>query len=364
MSRVVNFNAGPSTLPLEVLEQIEDEIVDFRGEGLSIIEASHRSKMYNNIHNETIKLLKEIYSIPDEFEVLFLQGGASLQFAMIPMNLYRGGRVEFVDSGNWSSKAIKEAEVQNIDYKIIASSKDTNYNKIPENIDFSNNLDYAYITSNNTIYGTEYREFPETDSPLVVDASSDILSYPIDWSRVGLLFAGAQKNAGVAGLTVVIIKRELIERENRTAPIILRYKTHFEKNSLYNTPPVFAIYTLNLILKWIEKIGGLNEIQKRNQKKAQLLYSAIDNSGGFYIGYAQRESRSLMNITFNIKNGDNSSNPELEAKFIKEALENKMVGLKGHRSIGGLRASLYNAMSLEGVERLVQFMQDFRAKNS
>ena len=364
MNRVVNFNAGPSTLPLEVLKQIEEEIVDFRGNGLSIIEASHRSKMYDEVHNEAIELLKEIYSIPKDFEVLFLQGGASLQFAMIPMNLYMGGEVEFVDSGSWSSKAIKEAKVQDINFRVVASSKDTNYDRIPDNIDFSDNLDYAYITSNNTIYGTEYREFPKTKSPLVVDASSDILSYPIDWSRVELLFAGAQKNAGVAGLTVVIIKKELIERENKKTPIILRYKTHYEKNSLYNTPPVFAIYTLNLILKWIKSIGGLREVQKRNQQKAKLLYDAIDSSDGFYVGHAKKESRSLMNVTFNIKNIDNSNNSELEAKFVKEAIDNGMIGLKGHRSIGGLRASLYNAMSIEGVERLVQFMHNFQTKNS
>jgi len=363
LSRVVNFNAGPSTLPLEVLKEIESQIVDFKRKGLSIIEASHRSKMYDEIHNNTIKLLKDIYNIPKDFEVLFLQGGASLQFAMIPMNLYRGGKVEFVDSGSWSSKAIKEAKIQNIDYKVVASSKETNYDRIPENIEFSSDLDYGYITSNNTIYGTEYKKFPKIDSPLVVDASSDILSYPIDWNRVSLLFAGAQKNAGVAGLTIVIIRKELIERENPKTPIILRYKTHYEKNSLYNTPPVFAIYTLNLVLKWIKSLGGLKEIQNRNIKKAELLYSAIDNSNGFYVGHAKKDSRSLMNITFNIKNRDNSNNSELEEKFVKEAIDSGMIGLKGHRSIGGLRASLYNAMDISGVEKLVQFMQDFQNKN-
>jgi len=364
LNRVINFNAGPSTLPTEVLKEIENQIVDFKGNGLSIIEASHRSKIYDDIHNETIELLKKIYSIPKDFEVLFLQGGASLQFAMIPMNLYQEGRVEFVDSGNWSSKAIKEAKIQNINYKIVASSKETNYDRIPENIEFSDNLDYAYITSNNTIYGTEYKKFPKTNSPLVVDASSDILSYPIDWERVDLLFAGAQKNAGVAGLTVVIIKKELIERENPKTPIILKYKTHYEKNSLYNTPPVFAIYTLNLVLKWINNLGGLKEIQSRNTKKAELLYNTIDNSNGFYVGHAKKESRSLMNITFNIKNSDGTNNNELENKFIHEATQNGMIGLKGHRSIGGLRASLYNAMNLEGVEKLAHFMQEFQIKNS
>jgi len=364
LNRVVNFNAGPSTLPLEVLEQIRDEIVDFKGEGLSIIEASHRSKMYEDIHNQTIELIKELYKIPNNFKVLFLQGGASLQFAMVPMNLYMGGSVEFVDTGNWSSKAINEAKVQNINYKIVASSKDTNYDRIPDKIEFSNNLDYAYITSNNTIYGTEYREFPKTNSPLVVDASSDIFSYPIDWKRVGVLFAGAQKNAGVAGVTVVIIREDLIKRENSKIPIILRYKTFADKNSLYNTPPVFAIYVQNLILKWIKRGGGIEKIAQKNRQKAQLLYSAIDNSKNFFVGHAQKESRSLMNVTFNIKNSDGSNSEILEKKFIKEAQKEGMIGLKGHRSIGGLRASLYNAMSIDGVKKLVEFMEYFQQKNS
>jgi len=320
--------------------------------------------VYDDIHSEAISLLREIYKIPEDFEVLLLQGGASLQFAMVPMNLYRGGKVEFVDSGSWSSKAIKEAKIQNINFETIASSKETSYDRIPENIEFSDDLDYAYITSNNTIYGTEYREFPETKSPLVVDASSDILSYQVDWSRVDLLFAGAQKNAGVAGVTVVVARRELIERESSKTPIILRYKTHLDKNSLYNTPPVFAIYTLNLILNWIKSIGGVDEVHRRNQQKAKLLYDTIDSSGGFYVGHADKSSRSLMNVTFNIKNGDGSNNSELEAKFIKEATKLGMVGLKGHRSIGGLRASLYNAMDIDSVKQLTQFMDNFKSRNS
>jgi len=364
MDRVFNFGAGPSAIPLSVLEEAQKELVNYKGEGLSIMEASHRSKMYDEVHNEAIALTREIYNIPDDYDILFLQGGASLQFAMIPMNLSKGGKAQYVDSGSWSSKAIKEAQIQGIDYEIVASSKDTGYDRIPSDIKFDDNADYAYITSNNTIYGTEYHKFPTTKAPLIVDASSDIFSYPVDWSKVDMLFAGAQKNAGPSGLTIVIIKKELVSRAGDNVPTMLKYKTHADKNSLFNTPPTFGIYMFNLILHWLKDNGGLEAIQKRNQEKAQLLYNAIDNSNSFYVGHAKKESRSLMNVSFNIKNSDGNNNSELEAKFIAEATEVGMIGLKGHRSLGGLRASIYNAMSIEGVQTLVDFMEKFQKNNS
>ena len=364
MNRIFNFGAGPSAIPLSVLEEAQKELVDYKGEGLSIMEASHRSKMYDVVHNEAMALTRELYSVPEDYDILFLQGGASLQFAMIPMNLSKGGKAQYVDSGSWSSKAIKEAQIQGIDYEVVASSKDTTYDRIPSDIKFDDDADYAYITSNNTIYGTEYHEFPTTKAPLIVDASSDIFSYPVDWSKVDMLFAGAQKNAGPSGLTIVIIKKELVARAGDTVPTMLKYKTHADKDSLFNTPPTFGIYMFNLILHWLKDNGGIEAIQKKNQEKAQLLYDAIDNSNGFYVGHAQKESRSLMNVSYNIKNSDGSNNSELEAKFVAEATEAGMIGLKGHRSIGGLRASIYNAMTLEGVQTLVDFMQKFQKENS
>jgi len=364
MNRIFNFGAGPSAIPVEVLEEAQKNLVDYKGEGLSIMEASHRSKMYDKVHMEAISLMRELYKIPEDYDVLFLQGGASLQFAMIPMNLCQGGKVQYVDSGSWSSKAIKEAKIQNLDMEVIASSKDTTYDRIPADINFDDDLDYAYITSNNTIYGTEYREFPTTKSPLVVDASSDIFSYPVDWSKVDLMFAGAQKNAGPSGLTIVIVKKELVERVGDSVPTMLRYKTHAEKDSLFHTPPTFGIYILNLILHWLQDNGGIEAIAQKNEAKAKLLYDAIDNSNGYYIGHATKNSRSLMNVSYNIKDAEGNNRSELEAKFVKEATEAGMIGLKGHRSIGGLRASIYNAMSHDGVQALVDFMEKFQKENA
>ncbi len=355
MKRIFNFNAGPATMPTEVLQKAQEELLDFKNSGISIMESSHRAKLYDDVHNETIELIRELYKVPKNFHILFLQGGASLQFAMAPMNLYQGGTVEFSDTGSWSAKAIKEAKIQNINYKIVASSKDSNYDHIPANINFSDNADYAYITSNNTIYGTQYKEFPKTKAPLVVDASSDIFSYPIDWENIGMIFAGAQKNAGPSGVTIVIIREDLIDRVKDSVPTILRYKTHAEKNSLYNTPNTFGIYMLNLMMKWLKSKGGIEGIEKINREKAKILYDVIDNSEGFYKGHAQKDSRSLMNVTFNIKEKDK----ELEEKLVKLAEENEMIGLKGHRSVGGLRASIYNAMPIEGVKKLAKLMEEF-----
>jgi len=359
MKRAFNFGAGPSAIPLEVLEEAQRDLLNYKGMGMSIMEASHRSKEYDEVHNEAIDLMRELYKIPENYEVLLLQGGASLQFAMVGLNLARGGKVQYVDSGSWSAKAIKEAKIQNLNLEIVATSKDSNYNHIPSDIKFDDDADYCYITSNNTIYGTGYKEFPLTKSPLVVDASSDIFSYLVDWNRIDLMFAGAQKNAGPSGVTIVIIKKELLDRADDSIPTILKYSTHAKNNSLYHTPPTFGIYLLGLILKWIKNRGGIEEVAKDNEEKAKILYDAIDNSDGFYVGHAKKDSRSLMNVSFNIKD----KNSELEAKLIKEATSAGMIGLKGHRSIGGLRASIYNAMTKEGVEALVDLMQKFAKEN-
>ncbi len=356
MKRIFNFNAGPSTLPTEVLMEAKEELLDFRNSGISIMESSHRAKLYDDVHNEAIDLIRELYKVPKDYHILFLQGGASLQFAMVPMNLYLGNCAQYADTGSWSTKAIKEAKIQNVNYKIVASSKESGYDRIPKDINFSDEADYAYITSNNTIYGTQYKEFPKTKAPLVIDASSDILSYPVNWERIDLMFAGAQKNVGPAGVTIVIIKDSLLDRVKENVPTMLRYKTHAQKNSLYNTPPTFGIYMINLMMKWLKRKGGVEEIAKINAKKAKILYDTIDNSEGFYVGHAQKDSRSLMNVTFNIKD----KNKELEEKLVKLAEKNEMIGLKGHRSVGGLRASIYNAMPIEGVEKLAKLMEEFR----
>lgn len=358
MHRVINFNAGPSTLPLEVLEKAQKELIDFRGNGLSIMEASHRSRMYEEVHNGAIEKIRTLYGVPEDYAVLFLQGGASMQFAMVPLNLCKGGTIEFAITGAWSKKALKEAEILKCDASIVADSSESHFDYIPD-VRFSDKCDYAHITSNNTIYGTQYRSYPVTEAPLVVDASSDIFSYPMDWDRVDMLYAGAQKNAGPSGVTIVIVKRALIEEPSETVPTMLRYKTHADANSLYNTPPTFGIYMLSLMMEWIEEEGGIEAIEKRNAQKAALLYDTIDNSGGFYVGHARRQDRSQMNVVFNIRNKDEV----LEAELIALAEENGMIGLKGHRSVGGLRASIYNAMTLEGVEKLADLMQTFQKRH-
>ncbi len=359
MSRVFNFGAGPAAIPLEVLEEVQEHLVDFHGNGMSIMEASHRSKMYDDVHNEALTLMRELYKIPEDYDILLLQGGASMQFAMVPMNLSLGGKAEYADTGSWSAKAIKEVKIQGIDFEVVASSKESSHNHIPADIKFSDDADYAYITSNNTIYGTQYKTFPDTKAPLVVDASSDIFSYPVDWSKIDLMFAGAQKNAGPSGVTIVIVKKELLTRVKDNVPSMLRYSTHADADSLYNTPPTFGIYILSLIMKWIKGKGGIEALQKINEEKAAILYDAIDNSDGFYVGHATKDSRSLMNVSFNIKDKD----ADLEAKLIKLATDSGMIGLKGHRSIGGLRASIYNAMTKDGIEALVSLMNKFAQEN-
>lgn len=358
--RAFNFNAGPSALPLEVLEKAQQELVDYNNSGMSIMEMSHRSKDYDAVHNEAVSRLKTLFSIPDNYEVLFLQGGASLQFTMVPMNFLSTDKTaSYVLTGSWSEKALKEAKLFGQTAEA-ASSKENKYRNIPtlEEIQFNSDDAYVHITSNNTIYGTQWREFPNTgDVPLVADMSSDILSKPVDVSKFGIIYAGAQKNLGPSGVTVVIIRKDLLEKANTNIPTMLKYTTHTDSNSLYNTPPTFGIYMLGEVLKWVEAKGGLEAIEKQNIEKAKVIYDVIDNSNGFYKGHATDDSRSLMNITFRV------TDEELEKQFLAEAKAAGFVGLNGHRSVGGCRASTYNAVPFEACKALADFMIEFQNKN-
>lgn len=358
--RAYNFNAGPSALPLEVLEKAQKELINYNHTGMSIMEMSHRSKDYDEVHNEAIRRLKKIFSIPENYEVLFLQGGASLQFTMVPMNFLKENQTaSYILTGSWSEKAFKEAKLFG-NVVEAASTKDNEYRNIPniEDIQFNASDAYVHLTSNNTIYGTQWREFPNTgDVPLVADMSSDIMCRPIDVSQFGIIYAGAQKNLGPSGVTVVIIRKDLIEKANTEIPTMLKYKTHADKNSLYNTPPTFGIYMLGEVLRWVEDQGGLEAIEKRNEEKAKLIYDVIDESNGFYKGHAEPNSRSLMNITFRL------ADEELEKQFLAEAKEAGFVGLNGHRSVGGCRASTYNAVPVEACQALREFMINFQKKH-
>lgn len=358
--RAYNFNAGPSALPLSVLEKAQSELVNFHGAGMSIMEMSHRGKIYEEVHNEAIARLRKLYSIPENYEVLFLQGGASLQFSAIPMNfLTPETKAAYINTGSWSEKAFEEAGLFGEAY-ISASSKETNHNYIPktEDINVNDSDAYVHITSNNTIYGTQWNDFPDTgDVPLIADMSSDIMSKPVDISKFGMIYAGAQKNLGPSGVTVVIIRKDLIEKANTNIPTILKYSTHAKNNSLYHTPPTFGIYMLGEVLRWIEDLGGLEAVAKQNEEKALLIYDTIDNSNGFYTGHAKANSRSLMNITFRV------ADEELEKKFLVEAAEAGFVGLNGHRSVGGCRASAYNSVPVEACQALSNFMKNFQKNN-
>lgn len=360
VKRAYNFNAGPSALPLPVLEKAQQEIVDFRGTGMSIMEMSHRGKDYEAVHNETVSLVKELLNVPANYQVLFLQGGASLQFAMVPLNfLPAGKKAGYVMTGSWSEKAFAEAKMQGEVYEA-ASAKDGNYCRIPKLNEIKFNADDAYlhITSNNTIFGTQWKEFPTTGNvPLIADMSSDILSKPFDVSKFGLIYAGAQKNLGPSGVTLVIIRDDLLEKANTKIPTMLRYGIHAKNNSLYNTPPTFGIYMMGLVLAWIKEQGGAQAIAKRNEEKAALVYDTIDASNGFYIGHAEKDSRSLMNITFRL------TSEELEKKFLDEAKKAGFVGLGGHRSVGGCRASAYNAVPYEACAALKDLMVNFQKQN-
>lgn len=360
MARVFNFSAGPSVLPEKVLKTAADEMMDYKGSGQSVMEMSHRSKVYDGIIKECEALLREVMQIPDNYKVLFLQGGASSQFAMVPLNLMTGsGKADFVITGQWANKAYKEAARYG-DAHVVASSQDKTYTYIPK-LDpstFTKDADYFHICLNNTIYGTKFTALPETgDVPLVADISSCILSEPIDVSKFGVLYAGAQKNMGPAGLTVVIVREDLIGHARDITPTMFNYQTHADNDSMFNTPPCYAIYICKLVLDWIKNdIGGLTEMKAVNEKKAALLYDYLDSSSLFK-GTVVKEDRSLMNIPFVTGDAD------LDAKFVKEAAAAGFVNLKGHRSVGGMRASIYNAMPTEGVEKLVAFMKEFEKEN-
>jgi phosphoserine aminotransferase len=358
--RIYNFSAGPGVLPEEVLLEAQKDFYSYKGEGLSVMEMSHRSKTYGEIISEAEKDLRTLLNIGDDYAVLFLQGGATLQFSMVPLNIMPpNNKADYINTGAWSKKAIKEAKRVG-EVNIAATSEDSNFNYIPKQdaLNLTSDASYVHFTSNNTIFGTEFKTEPEVgDVPLVCDASSNILSKPIDVNKYGIIYAGAQKNMGPAGAALVIVKKSLLKRSPDTLHTYLNYNTHSEKGSMYNTPPTFTIYIMGLVYKWLLKNGGLEEMQKINEAKAKLLYDAIDNSNGYYKGAAAVEDRSLMNVTFNLQN------EELEKKFVAEAAAKDFSGLKGHRSVGGIRASIYNAFPTKGVEDLVQFMEDFKKNN-
>ncbi len=361
MARVYNFSAGPSMLPESVLRKAADEMLDYNGSGQSVMEMSHRSKTYDAIIKECEALLRETMQIPDNYKVLFLQGGASSQFAMVPLNMMnKNGKADFIITGQWANKAYQEAARYGDAYAV-ASSKDKTFSYIPKTTaaDFRPDADYVHICMNNTIYGTKYQELPDTgDVPLIADISSCILSEPIDVSKFAMLYAGAQKNMAPAGLTVVIIREDLIGNARDITPTMFNYQIHADNGSMYNTPPCYTIYVCKLVLEWIrDTIGGLDKMKEINEKKAKILYDFLDQSKLFK-GTVVKEDRSLMNVPFI------TGNDELDAKFVKEATEAGFVNLKGHRSVGGMRASIYNAMPIEGVEKLVAFMAEFEKANA
>ncbi|MEJ2232345.1 MAG: 3-phosphoserine/phosphohydroxythreonine transaminase [Syntrophobacterales bacterium] len=356
--RIYNFNPGPAALPLPVLEEIQSEFLDFKGSGMSITEVSHRSSTFDEVINDAADRIKRLLNAGKEYRVLFLQGGASLQFSMVPMNLLADDQVaDYVNTGTWSTKAVKEVEILGKRARVVASSQDQDFNYIPKDIAFNKDAVYAHITSNNTIRGTQWQSFPDTGQvPLISDMSSDIMGRTFDVAPFGLIYAGAQKNMGPAGVTLVIIRQDMLERVPEDLPTMLKYTTFADKNSMFNTPPCFAVYVLQLVMKWIEEsIGGLANMEQLNRQKAALLYDYLDKSD-FYNGTAAKEDRSIMNVTFLLKDSS------LEGPFIAEALANGFVGLKGHRSVGGCRASIYNASTLKAVEALVSFMAEFAQK--
>ena len=357
--RIYNFNPGPATLPLPVLEEVQAELLDYKGSGMSVLEMSHRSKWFEEIINGAVERTKKLMGLGDTFEVLFIQGGASLQFCMIPMNLAQEGKpVDYINTGTWSTKAIKEAEIQKKDVRVIASSEDKNFSYIPKGIQMDGKAAYLHFTSNNTIKGTQWSAFPDSGGvPLLCDMSSDIMSRPFDPTPFGLMYAGAQKNIGPSGTALVIIRKDMLERVPKDVPTMLRYTTFAEKNSLYNTPSCFVIYIIDLVLRWLEEtVGGLAAMEQINREKAAMIYDLIDGSD-FYQGTAAEDSRSAMNVTFRLPS------EELETLFISESGKQGLGGLKGHRSVGGCRASIYNAMPVDGVKALAGFMAEFQRKH-
>jgi phosphoserine aminotransferase len=359
--RTFNFNAGPAALPLPVLERMREELLDYHGTGMSVMELSHRSAEFQAINDKAEQGLRRVLSIPEDYAVLFLQGGGSLQFAMVPMNLYVPGKpVDVLHTGSWTGKAIDELK-KLAQHRLAASTEAEKFTRLPRKneIALAPGASYVYICTNNTIEGTQWNTLPETGGvPLVADMSSDIVSRPADVRRFGLIFAGAQKNLGPSGVTVVIVRRDLAERADAKVAKILQYRTHIKDRSLYNTPPTFAVYALGMVLDWIEAEGGAAGMEKRNEAKAQRIYNAIDATG-YYRCPVEKEARSRMNVVFRVAGGDEA----IEKKFAKEAEAAGLVGVKGHRSVGGMRASLYNAVPIEAVDALVSFMREFERKN-
>ena len=355
--RVYNFSAGPSMLPLNVLEEAQKELLNFNNTGMSITEMSHRSKPFMAVNDEANALLRELMNIPDDYSVLFVQGGASQQFAAVPLNLLQKGKADYILTGNFAAKAYEEG-VKYGDMAVAASSKEANYTYIPDmsKVKFRDDIDYVHMTYNNTIFGTRFTELPKTDATLVTDMSSCILSEDIDVKNFGLIYAGAQKNIAPAGLTIVIVKKELLGKAKDICPTMLRYDIQDKNDSLYNTPPCFPIYMSLLVFRWLKAMGGVKAIQKINEEKAKMLYDFIDNSS-FYKNKVAVKDRSIMNVPFV------SPSEELDAKFVAEASKNGLISLKGHRITGGMRASIYNAMPVEGVKKLIDFMKKFELEN-
>lgn len=357
--RIFNFSPGPAVLPQSVLEQAAKDIVNFNNKGMGLIEMSHRSKDFMAVLDEADALIRELLAVPTNYKVLFLQGGASSQFFMVPMNLLGPGKkATYLNTGVWAGKAIKEAKAFG-QIEVAYTGEPNRFKHVPTDDEYSMAADseYLHLCSNNTIFGTRFAQFPDKGCMLISDMSSDIMSRPVDVSKFGIIYAGAQKNMGPAGVTIVIIREDLLDRCPANVPAMLKYKTHADKGSMYNTPPTFAIYCVGLVMRWLKEQGGLAAMERRNEEKAGLVYQAIDATD-FYRGHAEKECRSLMNISFNLPTA------ELEAKFIKEAAAVSLDGLKGHRDVGGCRASIYNAFPLEGVQKLVEFMAEFAKKNS
>ncbi len=362
MPRIHNYYAGPAALPLAALEAARDELLDFQDSGVSVMETSHRSKEYDQVHNDTIALIKELMGLSDRYSVLFLQGGASLQFALTPMNLLAPDQsADYIVTGAWSKKAIKEAKIIANARVAATTEQDGVFRSIPtqDQLDLDPNAAYCHLTSNNTIFGTQFRSFPDTGNvPLVADMSSDILSRAFDPTPFGIIYAGAQKNLGPSGVAIVIIRDDILDKCRTGLPTMLSYKTHADKNSLFNTPPTFAIYMVNKVLHWLKDRGGIQAVEKENTAKADLIYATIDNSQGFYKNNIAPQDRSQMNVVFRLPSEN------LEAAFVKDALAAGFVGVKGHRSVGGIRASIYNANTLDSVTDLVNFMKDFHKNNA
>lgn len=358
MARVINFNPGPAALPLAALERAQRELLDLEGTGMSVIEHSHRGKAYEKVHDQALNLTRELLNIPSDYEVLLLQGGASLQFAMVPLNLLAAGQsADYIVTGTWAKKALKEAKAVGSTRVATTTEKDGKFARIPKQseLELERNAAYVHITSNNTIAGTQWHSFPDVgEVPLVADMSSDIMWRPLDVSRFGLIYAGAQKNLGPSGLTLVIVRKDLVQKGRQDIPAILQYRTHAAEKSLYNTPPTFSVYLYRNVLEEVKKAGGLAAMEQHNRRKAELLYRTIDDNADFYACPIERDSRSTMNVVFTLPTSD------LEADFIQQAQKRSMVGLKGHRSVGGIRVSIYNAADVEWVETLVSFMAEFR----